>query len=355
MKITMNSSTYSSAASSSSCASSSSSSIPCSASQSNSSSAASSPSQSQRSAVPVLPPPLQASQMNHTTTTNSVITPTAALSSNNSNNCSWKTINKRSDKRKRKPAEKKIFAKDIPGNIGDRPVDELEQFIQRPTKQQQQLPPPPPPPPRQSQPEQLQHNGHHHHNQQQQQSPTSQLSQPPISQNHATEKVKRTLETKGLEKVKRLSESTAQSSQASPHQAVTFAHHLKVNDDGHYTFGFFDDRPEQKASKISNKINSNSQTNTQANNNNSSNNHYSRKKTLSQNHITENKQRQKQIQPSLISERTYKSKIQDKINVDSFNYDQILKFISNCKYIYVYLNSILMLLSLDGDRYDNSI
>lgn len=42
---------------------------------------------------------------------------------------SWKTIAKR-DKRKKKPAEKKIFAKEIPGNIGDRTVEELEIFIQ---------------------------------------------------------------------------------------------------------------------------------------------------------------------------------------------------------------------------------
>lgn len=41
----------------------------------------------------------------------------------------WKTINCKRDKRRKKPAEKKIFAGEIPGNIGKRSVEELETFI----------------------------------------------------------------------------------------------------------------------------------------------------------------------------------------------------------------------------------
>lgn len=47
---------------------------------------------------------------------------------NNDNNAesTWKT---KRDKRRKKPVEKEITARDIPGNIGDRTVEELEFFI----------------------------------------------------------------------------------------------------------------------------------------------------------------------------------------------------------------------------------
>lgn len=55
----------------------------------------------------------------------------STLSNNNAANSNntestWKT---KRDKRRKKPVEKEITARDIPGNIGDRTVEELEYFI----------------------------------------------------------------------------------------------------------------------------------------------------------------------------------------------------------------------------------
>lgn len=58
-----------------------------------------------------------------------------SLGSNNyvtlaANQSAWKTIDVKRDKRmRRKPMEKKIFAGEIPGNIGKKSVEELENFI----------------------------------------------------------------------------------------------------------------------------------------------------------------------------------------------------------------------------------
>lgn len=99
---------------------------------------------------------------------------------------------------------------------------------------------------------------------------------------------------------------------------VTFAHHLKVHDEDvqqQYTFGFFDEQPDQQMQSIK-------QTNSSQNTN--------PRKQSTQAQGNENKLKAKQPKTSLNSERCYKFK--DRVNVDSFNYEQILKFISNCKY-----------------------
>jgi len=102
--------------------------------------------------------------------------------------------------------------------------------------------------------------------------------------------------------------------------AVTFAHHIQVRDedDIQYTFGFFDEQPNQtqqpKATVTSHTSNANN-SRKQAN-------------QFQQPSLQEPKHKPKQSKASPNSEENcYKSN--DNIDANSFNYEQILKFISN--------------------------
>lgn len=100
---------------------------------------------------------------------------------------------------------------------------------------------------------------------------------------------------------------------------VTFAHHIKVHDEEvqQYTFGFFDEQPDQVRQPKLSKTNTNLQSNNP-------------RKQSTQTQCNESKSRQKQSKTSPLSEVHYKFK--DTVNFNRANYEQILKFISNCKY-----------------------
>lgn len=109
--------------------------------------------------------------------------------------------------------------------------------------------------------------------------------------------------------------------------AVTFAHHLKVHDDDVrlYTFGFFEEQPNQtqqpKTTTIANQtilVDKNDSM---------------KQSSLSQQSVNNQpKINLKQPKASPNSEKKcFKSN--DKIDATSFNYDQILKFISSRKYL----------------------
>lgn len=62
---------------------------------------------------------------------NYAINSSTLLADSASSNDNWKTINAKRDKRRKKPAEKKVLAGQIPGNLGDtKTIDELVNFIQ---------------------------------------------------------------------------------------------------------------------------------------------------------------------------------------------------------------------------------
>lgn len=117
------------------------------------------------------------------------------------------------------------------------------------------------------------------------------------------------------------SQQPIQGSQQQQQPAVTFADHIKVRseDVSQYTFGFFDDQPtpSQQTKLITTNHNSHA--------NNS-------RKQPSQFLQSEHKQKPKQVKASPNSEENcYKTK--DNFDVNSFNYEQILKYISNGKSI----------------------
>lgn len=125
----------------------------------------------------------------------------------------------------------------------------------------------------------------------------------------------------------------SQSIQENQQQAVVFANHIQVRDDDNrqYVFGFFDEQGTQNqpenATKSEFKI---------INLNQNSQNNNSRKPPSSTQ--PETRQKMKQLKPSPFSEVTRKPI--DKIDVNSFNFDDILKFISDCKYIFLCFISI---------------
>lgn len=118
-----------------------------------------------------------------------------------------------------------------------------------------------------------------------------------------------------------------------PPDAVIFANHIKVRDEdtSEYTFGFFDEQTPNKQIQKCNVI-TNDPILKKSNSNVIINN--VKKQTHPQNEQNLEKvlrSKPKQFKPSPNSEIRYKSN--DNINANSFNYDQILKFISDCKYI----------------------
>ena len=100
---------------------------------------------------------------------------------------------------------------------------------------------------------------------------------------------------------------------------VTFADHIRVNDDDvgeRYTFGFFDKQQKQQTTIQAKSVKPTSKHNESTNNNSSQ---------VGQKH------KLKHLKASLISEQK-RYKCNDNIDANSFNYHQILEFISNCKY-----------------------
>lgn len=59
-----------------------------------------------------------------------VATTSGAITSSSAAASSWKTYNAKRDKRRKKPVERKILAKEIPGHRGDQTVEELTKFIE---------------------------------------------------------------------------------------------------------------------------------------------------------------------------------------------------------------------------------
>lgn len=99
---------------------------------------------------------------------------------------------------------------------------------------------------------------------------------------------------------------------------VTFAGHIRVNDDqaGQYTFGFFDEQPISQE-ESSNRVKSNE----------------SQQENIKQTKVLSQKPELKHLKASPNSEeKCYKSN--DNIDANSFNYHQILEFISTGEYLF---------------------
>lgn len=102
--------------------------------------------------------------------------------------------------------------------------------------------------------------------------------------------------------------------------AVTFAEHIRISDDdvkGRYVFGFFDEQRQQQSGNQAkpNKTTIKHNENSPFNNSNQAG----------------QKHKLKYPKASLNSEQN-RYKFNDNIDANSFNYHQILEFISNCKY-----------------------
>lgn len=118
--------------------------------------------------------------------------------------------------------------------------------------------------------------------------------------------------------------------------AVTFAEHIRVNEADdlgqRYTFGFFEEQKQlnnlvKKSGKLTLRNHEESMSdNTTTINTATNNNHNGKTSQLGQKH------RSKHHKASLNSEHK-RYQFNDNIDANSFNYHQILEFISNCKYI----------------------
>lgn len=303
-------------------------------------------------------------------TTNHILINNSDLAEKGTSANSWKTISGKRDKRRRKPLEQPVLSQHIPGHKGEQEVDWLVQFIESGSgaantnnnskKGNNKSAKPQPkrqaaqntdldreniqrkpssnnnkPASTQSRPLLLQSKPIAGNNQIAPMSQTQQsdqrkvqpplnniLSQPGKQKSSSLERyIGRTSDPKEPNhkpEISHAKRSSQPKQSSSSEAAVTFADHIRVSDDDvgeRYTFGFFEEPRQQtnshvKAYKSTTKHNEKSITS------------YNKTSQVSQKH------KMKHPKASLISEQK-RYKCNDNIDANSFNYHQILEFISD--------------------------